>query len=553
MRKAALACVALFLLIYILPLGVRPLVQPDETRYGEIPREMLSTGEWIVPHLDGGRYFEKPVLGYWLNAISIFLFGENAFAVRFPSAVAAGLSALLVFLFQRKYGDATRAGLLGAAILLTCGLSFAIGVFAVLDSAFALFVTASLVSFYAAHRSETRRRKNLWLSSFGVSCGLAFLTKGLLAFALVAVVIIPFLVWERRSRDLWKIPWIPMAMAAIVALPWYMAIAIREPDFWNYFFWIEHIKRYAFADSQPQHPQPFWYFLPVLVAGALPWTSLFPAAAAGLWKCLQVSHIRFAICWFLFPFLFVSVSEGELSTYILPCFAPLAILLAAGLTKNVDSSRQRAFGYGAAALGLVIGMSAIGAILHQAVGLPGIPPIVAQDIWKARVFTIGLLVWGVLVFLSARARVSGRRVVLFCAGPVLFFLSAHFLTPQGAIESNCPGRFLLEQAHRIESDTPIATEEPLVHSVCWFFHRSDIYILETVGELAYGLSYEDSKHRLLTLDRFRARVCPPGRGTGKMVLIARTKRYEQWCRKLPEPLFTAVRGKFVFAEYAAPD
>ena len=96
MKQAALLIICLFLLIYVLPLGSRPMVVPDESRYSEIPREMVASGDWVVPRLNGLRYFEKPVLGYWLVAASIKLFGENAFATRLPSALAAGLSALLV-------------------------------------------------------------------------------------------------------------------------------------------------------------------------------------------------------------------------------------------------------------------------------------------------------------------------------------------------------------------------------------------------------------------------------------------------------------------------
>ena len=96
----------IFLIAYLLPLGARALTVPDETRYAEIPREMIATGDWMVPHLNGVRYFEKPVMGYWIHAISILIFGENNFAVRFPSALSAGLSAMLIFwLIGRSAGE----------------------------------------------------------------------------------------------------------------------------------------------------------------------------------------------------------------------------------------------------------------------------------------------------------------------------------------------------------------------------------------------------------------------------------------------------------------
>jgi hypothetical protein len=110
MKKSYVAAIGIFVLLYIVPLGIRPIILPDESRYAEIPREMIVSGDWIVPHLDGLRYFEKPVLGYWLNALSIKLFGENAFAVRFPSALATGISAFIVFMLVCRFtGDVTTA------------------------------------------------------------------------------------------------------------------------------------------------------------------------------------------------------------------------------------------------------------------------------------------------------------------------------------------------------------------------------------------------------------------------------------------------------------
>ena len=109
----------LFLLLYIMPLGLRPLLRPDEVRYGQVPREMIQSGDWIVPNLNGLRYFEKTVLGYWLHAFSIQVFGENAFAIRFPSAIAAGLSALLIFLLARRFIGGYTTGVLTLLIFLT--------------------------------------------------------------------------------------------------------------------------------------------------------------------------------------------------------------------------------------------------------------------------------------------------------------------------------------------------------------------------------------------------------------------------------------------------
>jgi len=190
----------LFVLLYILPLGRRPMFVPDEMRYAEVPREMIASGDWMVPRLNGLRYFEKPVLGYWLTGISMLIFGENGFAVRLPSALAAGLTGLLIFLLaSNRGGTGNRAGPLAALIYLTCFEVAGVGTFAVLDTMLTLFLTAAMYFFHGALTEVPgSRRERARLVAAGISCGLACL---------------------------------PLLLTLLVSLPWALAIANREPDF----------------------------------------------------------------------------------------------------------------------------------------------------------------------------------------------------------------------------------------------------------------------------------------------------------------------------------
>lgn len=226
----------MFLLLYVVPLGVRPMFIPDEFRYAEIPREMIVSGDWVVPHLDGLRYFEKPVLGYWLNAVSMIIFGQNAFGVRFPSAAAVGISALLIFVAVRRFGGGSLTGMLASAVFLTFSEVYAIGTFSVLDSVLSMFITASMVSFFFAYAEAISRKKTGFLALFGAFCGLAFLTKGFIALAVPVVAIVPFMLWEGRWKELFRIAPVTLGTAVLVVLPWGLMIHFREPDFRNYFF-----------------------------------------------------------------------------------------------------------------------------------------------------------------------------------------------------------------------------------------------------------------------------------------------------------------------------
>ncbi|MFA7230166.1 MAG: phospholipid carrier-dependent glycosyltransferase, partial [Victivallaceae bacterium] len=214
MKKYYIGLIALFIVIYILPLGVRPMIAPDEYRYAEIPREMLLSNDWVVPRLAGVRYFEKPVMGYWLNAISIMLFGENGFAVRLPSALATGLAAFFIWWLVRAKSREDEPALLAAALFLTFGMVFGIGTFAVLDAPTAMFITGALVFFFLADMEKKFNWKKVaLLALFGVFCGLAFMTKGFIAFAVPAVVIAPYMIWEKRWKELLILPWIPIVAA----------------------------------------------------------------------------------------------------------------------------------------------------------------------------------------------------------------------------------------------------------------------------------------------------------------------------------------------------
>jgi 4-amino-4-deoxy-L-arabinose transferase len=280
MKRAAFILPALFCLVYLLPLGIRPMTIPDESRYGEIPREMIHSGDWVVPKLNGLRYFEKPVLGYWINAVSISLLGETRFAVRLPTALAAGFTAFMLFLLCRRFAKDPVSGILAAGIYLTFLLVFALGIINILDSLLTLFLTGALVFFFLGHQAKNPKSRAVFLAVFGGCCALAFMVKGFLAFAVPVITILPFLLWEGRFREFLKDMWIPLLAALVVASPWCVLIHLREGDFWHYFFFVEHIKRF-FSPIAGQHPEPFWYFLPILAGGMLPWFFVVPAALRG--------------------------------------------------------------------------------------------------------------------------------------------------------------------------------------------------------------------------------------------------------------------------------
>ncbi len=549
MKRIYITLFGIFVFLYILPLGLRPLTSPDETRYGEIPREMLVSGDWVVPRLNGLKYFEKPVFGYWANAASIALFGENAFALRLPSALSVAVSALMIFLLARRFKKRKAVSVLAPAIFLTSPIVLAIGRINLLDSLLSMLLTGAMVSFFFAHMAQGRMKRTLLLALMGIFCGLAFLTKGFLAFAVPVLAAGPFLVWEGRARDLLKIPWIPLMTAFLVALPWSLMIHFREGDFWNYFFWIEHIARFL-DPIRGQHPKPMWYFLPILVGGAFPWVAQSAAAIPMIFRFeLKNPITRFAICWFLFPFLFFSVCSGKLIPYILPCFPPLAIVYAIGVVTYFEAGKRRAFSVASWVMAILFGASGLFLMLFGSGNFEMIHLYEKGETIKWLLGAMGAFLLAFFLIASLRVKAYPKKLVLYCVGIAIFFLMADFAVPNRALDRKTPGKILTKNLSRVTSDAVLVSNDNVIRAVCWFFKRDDVLILELAGELAYGLKRDqDGSGDVLSVEGLNAMILE-NRGKRPVILILMKDHYENHKTRLPAPLFTDTDKHFVFVVY----
>ncbi len=547
--------VAVFVVVYLLPLGVRPLFVPDEARYGEIAREMIAGGNWVTPHLNGLRYFEKPVLGYWLHAASIMLFGENSFAVRFPSAMAVGGSTLLIFLLMTgigrpKNGRSRNDAALAALVLLVCLEVAGVGTFGVLDSLLAFFLTGVMVSFFVACESVAGSgRENGFLALAGFFCGLAFLVKGFLALAVPVLALVPFLCWQRRFRDIFRMAWLPLCVAVAVALPWAVMINNREPDYWQFFFWNEHVRRFL-ADNA-QHKQSFWYYVMMAPAIFMPWTFVTPAALGGLQiaggsRRPRTDLIRFCLCWLIMPFLFFSLSSGKLPTYLLPCFPPFAILLVLGLKDRLSRRRRALFMLGAGGLAVFLVLLCSAVIYLQFFGYDGFYPYSRSGQWLMP--TVALAVMAFLCLAAAGRRDPAAGIICLALGAALFLFSVPFAVPDRTLASKAPGLLLQRHKGDIAPADIIISGEEAVLAVCWFFQRDDVYLLGGAGELDYGLGYDDAAGRLLDTAGVVRLI---KRRRGNVVLVTRKHKYGDLARLLPEPVLVDDNGPkgYIFARY----
>ncbi len=305
-----------------------PLIEPDEGRYAEIPREMIASGDWIVPTFHFKPYLDKPPLFYWLCAASYKTFGPVDWAARLVPAGSAFLTVLFTFLFGSRILG-TRSAFLGALIMsLSLGFVYC-GRYLILDSVLALFVTLSLFLAYEAV-GRGRFQWPWWIAS-AVACGLGFLTKGPVALLLFAPPVVAYCWLSRLKTGPRFGAWAVYALVSVaVAAPWYVAVSLREPGFVHHFFWVHNFGRFLYSVS---HPQPFWYYAPVLVLAWMPWGLLLPPLAVFLVKRskeiraarpLSVGFFVLSAGWCV---AFFSMSKGKLPPYIMPAWPGIALLL----------------------------------------------------------------------------------------------------------------------------------------------------------------------------------------------------------------------------------
>jgi hypothetical protein len=257
--------------IWLVTLGMRGLFNPDEGRYAEIPREMLASGDWVIPHLDGLVYIEKPPLQYWATALSEALFGANDWAARLYTGLCALVTAFATWaLIRREWGAAAAAR--GAVMLGSSLLFVLLGHQLTLDMSLTLFMTLTLVGFCNAQRPAARWQPWMALSWVGIAG--AFMTKGLIAGVLPIFTLVAYCVVQRDLA-----PWRRLllvrgaALFGVLCLPWLLLIQHRLPQFFQFFFIREHFQRYL--TKIEDRYQPWWFFVPVLLLGILPW--LVPA------------------------------------------------------------------------------------------------------------------------------------------------------------------------------------------------------------------------------------------------------------------------------------
>ncbi|MCX2546221.1 lipid IV(A) 4-amino-4-deoxy-L-arabinosyltransferase [Pseudomonas sp. COW5] len=513
-RWALPLLIGLFLLAYLLPLGTHGLWIPDETRYAQISQDMLLSGNWVSPHFMGLRYFEKPIAGYWMIALGQELFGQNLFGVRFASALSTGLSVLLCFLVARRLWNEPSKSFICALLYMSFTVVAGQAGYANLDPQFTFWVNLSLVALWFAVDSRSTRQRVISWAVLGLACGMGFMTKGFLAWLLPVLIALPWMLWQKRWRELLIYGPVAVAVAIVVSLPWVLAVHSQEPDYWRFFFWHEHIRRFAGDDAQ--HDAPWWFYLPLLVAFSLPWVGMLVPAFKQAWQTRTQPGIAFLLLWLVMPLAFFSTANGKLPTYILPCLLPLALLLGHALADRLRLEQGRALSINGL-LNLVLGVVTLIALVYLQLK----KPVYDHELHSMVLVFIALIGW--IIANLAQAFLPLQCWAAPALGSLLLIGVLPAALPKSVVANKTPDQFILHHLDELSGTTHLLSNDlGAASALAWRLKQPKVALYNTVGELKYGLSYPEGAEQRITTDEVQQWV-RDARRTGSVGVVMRVK------------------------------
>jgi len=484
-RTDALLLAGFCAFLFLYGLGQFGLIGADEPRYAQVAREMLQRHDWITPVLYGQPWLEKPPLYYWQAMIAYSIFGVSDWAARLPSVLNATLLVLAIYIFLRRFRpgfdlagfDLARFDLDGALIAASSVGMIGYARAASMDMALTAAFTLAMLGWWVWRESG----KKIYLAAFYGFVALGMLAKGPVAPLLAVLVIVVYATAVREFRLILKTLWLPgIVLFCAIALPWYFAVQMRNPDFFHAFIIQHNLDR--FSTNLYHHPEPFWYYLPVTALALLPWTVFSIAAffqGLRLWwgrrnsgdtgeTALENQFPIFACCWLITPVVFFSISQSKLPGYILPAIPAGALLLAEYLRRRLMEGEPKP-----AAKGLVVLHSLLAAV-------PIVPALLIAYLVTQHRLPGGRPMLGALAIAFVLCagialtlvRPSGLRMLRFVTLiPVVLTVGATLRLGSAAIDQTLSAR-------------PVAQEIAAIET-----HPLPLAVYHVRRELEYGLTF----------------------------------------------------------------
>lgn len=483
-RFQALILGALVLFLFWWRLGSLGLIDPDEPFYALTSREMVQTGDWLTPRVFGEPQFEKPILFYWETCLAQLTFGDNEFAARVPGALAASFLVFLTWGIGRRLLTPF-AGFLAAVVLAT-GVEFVLMTRLMLtDISHALFITAGMYCLWRAFHDEEKRTR--WLLLLTVTSALGMLTKGPqgLCFTLMAGAVYA---WCTGRRQPWSAKHLAMCVPLwlIIVVPWYLAMFILHHSgptspvvgwgyYWDSFFIHENWDRMWHAEHQGNNT--WYYYIEMLLGGSLPWIPLVGAALWEAGKNIKVKFreqpgLTFVLCWLVPCYVFMTIAQSKLPSYIFFLFVPVALLAGRTLERWINQ------GFGPVERWIVGGLTFFQGFM-LAIYTPAFHPHAIPFKWQLYALGIPLLLAGIFA-LTRRAFLWASISATF--NIVLIFTAFFWIEP--VLEGTVGSREICKIATKVR-----LPGEPLM--TCSFLGRAANYYM---GEIPVGIFVPDQKN-----------------------------------------------------------
>ena len=458
--------------LFFYGLGAFGLIGADEPRYAQVAREMLDRHDWITPTLGGRPWLEKPPLYYWQAMLAYIIFGVSDVAARIPSALDATPLVLAVYFFFRKF----RRGVEGDAALINVSCAGMIGYAraASMDMPLAAAFTMAMLAWWAWREKERRA----YLAAFYVCLALGMLAKGPVAPFLAILILLIFAAACGAWRVVLRTLWMPgIFLFCLIALPWYIAVQIQNPQFFREFILEHNLAR--FSTGLYHHPEPSWYYLPVTALALVPWIVFVTAAGVESHRAwwverktlrnepdLKLQFRIFACCWLIVPVMFFSISQSKLPGYILPAIPAGAVLVADYLLHHFEHeqavSRWPTVLHAVVASAPIVPALLVGYIVMKN-KLPGGRPLLFA---LAVAFVVCI---GIALTLVSRLRLRMLRFVTLI--PVVLAVAAVLKMGTAAIDEKLSAR-------------PLAIELAGVET-----HKLPLAVCGVPREMEYGLAF----------------------------------------------------------------
>jgi 4-amino-4-deoxy-L-arabinose transferase-like glycosyltransferase len=483
--------------VWFLTLGARHLLPSDEGRYAEIAREMFESGDWTTIRYNGLKYFEKPPLHLWATALAYQAFGVGDWQARLWSAISgAGGVVIAAFAARRWYGN--RAALLTGCVLLSAPAWNIAGHFNSLDIGVSFALTGVMGGILVAqHPLATSAQRRRWMWFAWAAVGIAILSKGLIGIVLPVLAVIVYCL-AARDRSLWRRLHIASGTAVmlLIAAPWFVLVSLRNPEFPQFFFIHEHWQRYT--SNIHNRGGAWWYFVPQLVIGFLPWLGLAPRLFRAARHDRPAGTFRpalFVALWAVAIFVFFSVSDSKLPGYIIPIYPALAILAAIALERMEPHAWERQ-------IYAMLVVTSVGLLATPFIARLGSDPestaaYHAFAPWVGAACAIGIAGLAGARFLNRRDLTTS--IVVYSLS--FFALITVALLGHESFGRNSSGVLLVAPIRAVVGpDMPIYSVRMLDHTLPFYLRRITVMV-EAPDELDFGTRQEPDKW-MPTVDAF---------------------------------------------------